>query len=628
MRAFSTPLSLALLVTLFSAGASAQTVLYVDADASGTEDGTSWANAFEELDEAIEAARAPAQIWVAEGVYTPTDDPDRKESFRLKNGVEILGGFDGTETSADQRTPDPDEGGTVLSGDIGTVGDDDDNSYHVVTAFNVDNSAVLDGFVVTGGNADGGAPDERGGGLTNYDGGTSNPDTEGYPTLRNVVFEGNSATSGGGVYLNATIGTTVMEDVEFKENEASNGGGIYTNGAIEGEGVEFEENEADERGGGAFVNNTRVTFRDVEFDSNVAGREGVTNSVGRGAGLYSQSGARVTIIDAEFELNRSVGAFPDGAGLLTQGGTLDVVNAVFNGNVARAGAAVMSRNGSATVSLTNVVIAGNQGAEDTWGILDFNDATEVSIAQLSMSGNDGFAMVRISRDVSTEVVNSIFWDNDGPAFVQESGGSGELDVENAIVEGGFPDGESILAADPLFRRAPSDGPDDEWGTADDDYGDLRLLGGSPAINFGDTGDVPFDTFDLDDDGVTAEILPFDIEGEDRVQDGSVDLGAYEGATPGVASEPTAERGALVLSAPAPNPTTGAARLTVTLATAGEVEVVVFDLLGRRVAALHSGALAAGTHPVALDGAALPAGRYLVHARSAAGTATRPLTVAR
>ena len=625
----ATPVFLALALA-FGTTAGAQTVIYVDADATGNEDGTSWANAYEELDEALDEAASGTQIWVAEGTYTPTDDADREASFELKRGVVVLGGFTGTETSADQRTPDPDEGGTVLSGDIGAAGDDGDNSYHVVTAIGVDQTAVLDGFLVTGGNADGAVPNERGGGLTNWDGGTSGADTEGYPTLRNVVFEGNAASFGGGAYFNSTLGTVVLQDVEFKENVASvSGGGLYTNASINGDGVEFEENEAAQRGGGAgFFGGTSV-FQDVEFDSNTAGNEASPTTPGRGAGVYVQENPTVVLIDAEFELNRSLGVFGDGAGLLAQGGTVDVVNAVFNGNTARAGAAVMSRNGSPAVSLTNVVVAGNQGAEDTWGVLDFNESTTVSIAQLSMSGNDGFAALRVGGSVTIDVVNSIFWDNDGTTILDDRTGGGEIDIENAIVEGGFADGDAILAADPLFRSRPDDGPDDEWGTADDDYGDLRLRAGSPALNFGDTGDVPLDVFDLDGDGVTGEVLPFDLDGEARVQDGSVDLGAYEGAVAGVASEPSAlPRTGLALSAPAPNPTRGRTAVTLSVAAAGPVEVAVFDALGRQIARLHSGPLAVGDHAIAVDAAAFPAGLYVVRATGAGGTDTRTLTVVR
>ena len=606
-----------------------QTIIYVDADASGAEDGTSWENAFEELDEALEAATAPAQIWVAEGVYRPTDDPDRDESFRLKSGVAVLGGFTGTETSADQRTPDPDEGGTVLSGDIGIEGDEDDNSYHVVTAIGVDQTAVLDGFLITGGNADGGAPNERGGGLTNYDGNSpTTADTEGYPTLRNIAFEGNVAGVGGGAYFNLTAGAVVLEDVEFKENEAFLGGGLYTNADIEGEGVEFEENEAVERGAGAFVNSAAVTLRDVEFDSNVVGDADTPLAVGRGAGLYSQGSAEIVVIDAEFELNRAVGDFGDGAGLLSQGGTVDVVNAVFVGGVARAGAAVMTRNGSPTVTLTNVVVAGNQGAEDTWGVLDFNESTEVTMSQITVSGNDGFAVLRVGGDVTAEVSNSIFWDNDGTTILVDGSGGGELEVENSIVEGGFPDGEAILADDPLFVRAPDDGPDDEWGTDDDDYGDLHLLARSPATNFGDAGDVPLDVFDLDDDGVTGEVLPFDLDGEDRIQDGRVDLGTYEGVETPVSTDGVLEGATLALSPAAPNPLRGRGAVMLTLEAAGPVEVAVFDLLGRAVMRLHDGPLAARTHVLEVDAAALSAGVYVLRASSRAGTATRRVTVVR
>ncbi|MGB3545232.1 MAG: hypothetical protein WBA11_20085, partial [Rubrivirga sp.] len=387
-----------LAVTLLPASALAQAIIYVDADAIGAEDGSSWANAFEELDEALEAATAPAQIWVAEGIYVPTDDPDRTESFRLKSGVAVLGGFNGTETSADQRTPDPDEGGTVLSGDIGVEGDDSDNSYHVVSAIGVDETAVLDGFLVTGGNADGTVPNDRGGGLTNSDLGTSN----GYPTLRNVSFAENTALFGGGAYLLVAPRAITMEDVEFKENHALfQGGGLFSGAAINASGIEFEENVANQRGGGAYIspfNGLPSVFRDVEFDSNVAGSLDNPGEPGRGAGFYTQNDPTLTIIDAEFERNRSIGNFGDGAGFLVQGGTVNVVNAVFNGNTARAGAAFMTRNvggAGATLTVTNVVVAGNQGAEETWGVIDLNDGTETTLAQLTMSGNDGFAALRV-----------------------------------------------------------------------------------------------------------------------------------------------------------------------------------------------------------------------------------------
>jgi hypothetical protein len=613
--------------------ATAQPVIYVDADADGADDGSSWANAYEELDDAIAAAGASAQIWVAEGVYTPTDDPDRDESFFLKNGVAIYGGFTGTETSLDQRTADPDENGCVLSGDIGTPGDDSDNSYHVVSAIGVDNTAILDGFLVTGGNADGAAPHERGGGLTNYDGVTVGADTEGYPTLRNVAFEGNRASDfGGGMYLNVALGTTVLADVEFKENEAARGGGLYTNASIDGEGVEFEENAAAERGGGAAIFGGTVTLREVEFDTNTAGDDDAPGVVGRGAGFFAQRTPTVTLIDAEFERNACFGDAGDGAGFYLQGGTVSVVNAVFNGNTARAGAAFMTGNVDtfADLTVTNAVIAGNQGAEETWGVVDLNGDTDAALAHVTVSGNDGFAAMRFVSNSVVELYNFIAWDNDAEgAPIALGPDSVTVDVDHAIIEGGFSRGEAVFSDDPLFFRAPDDGPDDEWGTDDDDYGDLRLRPGSPAVSLGDLDLVPQDAFDLDDDGVTTELLPFDLDGERRVQDGAVELGAYEGVGTPVATEPDVIVAAsLALSSARPNPTRGRATLALTVASPEPVRVAVYDLLGREVLRLHDGPLAAGTHALGLDAAGLSAGLYVVRAASASGTAVRRVTVVR
>src|SRR5690349_8828972 len=105
-------------------------VIYVRAGASGANSGSSWANAYTSLANALSAASSGDQIWVAAGTYTPTDGSDRTASFTLENGVAVYGGFAGTETLLSQR--DWNTNITTLSGDIGTVGDASDNSFHVV----------------------------------------------------------------------------------------------------------------------------------------------------------------------------------------------------------------------------------------------------------------------------------------------------------------------------------------------------------------------------------------------------------------------------------------------------------------------------------------------------------------
>lgn len=123
-------------------------VLYVNAslpDGSGADDGTTWEHAFRStvggqgpLQRAIAAASGGAEeIWVAGGRYTPTADGDRNKSFLLRSGLQILGGFNGSESSKEDRRPA--QYVTILSGDLNN--DDlsgfvnrSDNSYHVLRA--------------------------------------------------------------------------------------------------------------------------------------------------------------------------------------------------------------------------------------------------------------------------------------------------------------------------------------------------------------------------------------------------------------------------------------------------------------------------------------------------------------
>ena len=136
-------------------------VIYVDADASGSEDGTSWADAYTSLSDALSAATGSEEIWVAEGVYTPVGS-GRYATFGVTSGTHLYGGFDGTES--DRSTRDPNANVTVMSGDIN--GDDAgdllptettraENAYHVVSLKGSLSDVVIDGFTISGANANG-----------------------------------------------------------------------------------------------------------------------------------------------------------------------------------------------------------------------------------------------------------------------------------------------------------------------------------------------------------------------------------------------------------------------------------------------------------------------------------------
>jgi len=191
-------MGLAVTFVLLAQTASAR-IIYVDDSSAGLNDGTSWENAFTNLKDALIAAHAGDEIRVAQGTYAPTfPNGDRDETFALSEacGATIKGGYAGFgETHPDSRDVSLYE--TTLTGDLN--GDDEDdfrnndeNCFHVVTSSGTDEATVLDGFTITGGNANDVSPREKdGGGLFSY---------EGKPVLTNCTFSRNSADCGGGFF--------------------------------------------------------------------------------------------------------------------------------------------------------------------------------------------------------------------------------------------------------------------------------------------------------------------------------------------------------------------------------------------------------------------------------------------
>jgi hypothetical protein len=226
--------------------------IYVDEGAGGANNGSSWTDAYNYLQDALAdpcLALTGGAICVAEGTYEPDESnavPDgtglRTDTFALISGVAIYGGFPAGGGYWYER--DPDSYKTILSGDINTPGDDSDNSYHVVTGSGTEPNAILDGVTITGGNANGIGPNGSGGGMYNHIGspsltnctfiGNSCGDGGGgmanwldsSPTVINCIFSGNSAAQSGGGMHNSSSSPTVT-NCTFSGNSADYGGGMY-----------------------------------------------------------------------------------------------------------------------------------------------------------------------------------------------------------------------------------------------------------------------------------------------------------------------------------------------------------------------------------------------------------------
>lgn len=244
----------------------AQQTWFVNAIATGANNGSNWQNAFTDLQTALATADFGDQIWTATGTYYPTADGDRNISFVLPVGVSLFGGFDGTENNLTQRNIQTNL--TVLSGDINTSGIQTDNSYHVVTIYGGDSLTVLDGFTITKGEAKAFGLNEYGGGLLIVADAAHPVAT---PIIRQCRFEYNRANTGGGIACLGSDEYVCAPDIErcsFVRNRGEfYGGALYKTGknlAQRHFGIynsNFEDNYCFQIGGGIAVINPSGIIR-------------------------------------------------------------------------------------------------------------------------------------------------------------------------------------------------------------------------------------------------------------------------------------------------------------------------------------------------------------------------------
>ncbi|MCH7597254.1 MAG: hypothetical protein IID35_11950, partial [Planctomycetes bacterium] len=265
-------------LTLLTVSTRAQTVVYVDDSATGADDGTTWADAYSDLQDAVSGAMPGTEVRVAQGTYTPDGGTGNREAtFQLISGVAVYGGYAGLgDPNAADRNFELYE--TILSGDLNKedgsgFANNGENSYHVVTGSGTDASAVIDGFMITAGHADGPSPHDNGGGIYN---------SGGSPTVRNCYFIGNSASYGGAMHNSG--GAATLIDCYLVGNAASNFGGAIDNFSSMPTFVNcvFVGNWAGGEGGAIHSDLSVVTVTNCTIGNNIAENRGggVFNYVG------------------------------------------------------------------------------------------------------------------------------------------------------------------------------------------------------------------------------------------------------------------------------------------------------------------------------------------------------------
>ena len=474
-------------------------ILHVDASAAPGGSGSEWAGAMRSVCDAALFSEAVeggiTEVRVAQGEYRPDyGTGDRTMSFPLVNGVTLRGGFAGIgEPDPDVR--DPSVYKSILTGDL--AGDDepgfvntDENSYAVVYAPDCDETAVIDGFHITGGNANGPTVGFIFGGGINND--------QGSPTVRNCVVHECSAFIAGGGVANFYHGDPVFEGCLFKGNritlEGINGiGGAVANFLLTTArftSCRFEGNEAGQ-GGGVFVFDGNMFFHNCAF----TGNEAIW-----GGGIRS--------FDTIMWLSNCTLASNDA----TIGGA---INGALTSHAIVANSIIWD-NDSSVSGLSIVSYSNIQGGETGEGNIDV-DPNFVDAAAGDLRLAPGSPCIDAADNA--EVPEGLASDIDGAArFVDDADtvDTGKPDCVHTMVDMGAHEFQTGFAGMSVVCSSPTDGaidarqPSEPDGTAADGWDSIEL------------------TFDADASGVAAADfeLTLDPPGEtpqivDVIADGTV-----------------------------------------------------------------------------------------------------------
>jgi hypothetical protein len=321
-----TNLSIAVLLIGYTASISANVYYVKQGSVNGN--GSSWANAFNNLDSALAAVKSDGhvdQIWVAKGTYKPSkvyapngivggaygvNTPNLK-TFDLPSNVSIYGGFVGNETNINARNRDANP--TILSGDLAgndindpnhTQTNKSDNVWHILNAGNDISQTgvtgvVLDSIIVTDGYA--GGPDQ----------GTLGPN--------NVLLSIDYAHAAGGGLL-ARFGSKVTLNNVRMEYNASDGSSATI--IVPGLGATKAS------GGGSIASideGTFVTVNSADLNHNTSFFTG-----GSGGAIDALVEASVSIKNSSLTYN--IAERNGGAVHGASAGTITISNSVLNNN--------------------------------------------------------------------------------------------------------------------------------------------------------------------------------------------------------------------------------------------------------------------------------------------------------
>jgi len=462
---------------------------FVDGSVPASGDGSSWPQAFQTIQEAVNAAANGQDVYVRTGTYQPAT---------VSKSLNFFGGYSGVTTIDAQS--------------------DDDYCFNVSSA-----SVTISGFTIRGA-------------LTN---GIRSVNSS--LTVTNCQFTANAGTNGNGAAIGVSGGlnTTIDQSVFTGNSSSYYGGAVYVTGPVAISNSTFTGNQAGRSGGAiyAVTPSEPLTISNCTFTSN--------SSSTSGGAIYSAS----TLALANSTLTGN--SATQGGGAIYNSGSSTVTGCTFSGNATSGysyGGAIYNQNGTHTVSMTR--FHGNTAGEDGGGIYDGNIGNLTVLTSIfagnRANGSSGYGMgggIRVNQGTTgtVTIINSSIYGNSagysgGGLFLGESGGTcsryrvynsilwgnsapnyketgtypdtpptwGCLDVYqySNIDQSSYPNYSHNIRQNPQFVNVSG---------SDATLWDLHLLAGSPSIDAG-SNTVP---------GLPA----FDIDGEPRIMDGNGDTGA-------------------------------------------------------------------------------------------------------
>lgn len=393
--------------------------VYVNQSATGLNNGSSWQDAYTDLQNALQLADGvnPMEVWVASGSYFPSSF-NNQASFELKNNVSLIGGFAGIESFISERVDIHGVNQTNLDGDI-YQDPFSDNSERIVKfdLFGVEAPITIDGFTIKNGDAEFANGIGSGAGISIDNFGTRNVTD----TIRNCRIIDNKAIAGAGLYVEKSsiyvVNSFFEGNFSFTEGGAFHGSeviGTFINCAFTGNTSEFsDQNFQSGEGGAVFGRSSQLSFFNSSFSDNAAKVEGGAafdelgdisfhnctiedNTAPLGGALYT-SGSLIIMTNSRLMRNSSgrrggsmyslaSQAFIDstifgsnqsseGGGIYFLGGFHTISNSDFSGNTTSASGGIASRGGAiySNGGAPNMINCEFDGNSSTEGGAIFND---------------------------------------------------------------------------------------------------------------------------------------------------------------------------------------------------------------------------------------------------------------